>query len=351
MNRFHQLQELFDALRDLSPAERDSRLDAEEPEAALASAVRRLLQNHDSAAQPLEHQPWLSAALDSPLSADPDTVIGGFRIVHTIGTGGMGVVYLAEQAEPKRTVALKVIRQSALSSDLMRRFRFEASVLAQLKHPGIAHVYETGIDETHSAAGTQGRPYFAMEFVDGVPIHRYVKERSTREVLKVFALVCDAVEHAHQAGFIHRDLKPANILVDRSGQPKVLDFGVARAANPDWETETMVTHAGQLVGTLPYMSPEQVLGDPAKLDHRCDVFSLGVILYELLAQRLPLDLRGKSLLEASRAIVEEEPTHLSSLETNLRGDIATIVAKALERSPSTLPIRSRLGGRSPSPPP
>ncbi len=256
--------------------------------------------------------------------------IGRYAPVSVLGQGGMGTVYLAEQDNPKRMVALKVIRAGYLSPELMRRFGQESQVLARLQHPGIAQVYEAG-----TADDGQGHalPFFAMEFIKGVPLTDYATRQSlgTRDRLELVAKICDAVYHAHQKGVIHRDLKPGNILVDDTGQPKVLDFGIARATDSDIQQSTLQTDIGQLIGTVPYMSPEQVSGDPADLDTRSDVYALGVIAYEILAGRLPYDLQKKMIHEAARIIKEEEPTRLSSINRTLRGDVETIVAKALEK--------------------
>jgi len=259
--------------------------------------------------------------------------IGKYEVQRVLGEGGMGMVYLAQQDSPRRLVALKVIRPGALSENMLRRFEFEAHLLGRLQHSGIAQVYEAGMTQDE-----RGRPlpFFAMEFIKGVTLTEFADRRGlgTRERLELLARICDAVSHAHQKGIIHRDLKPGNILVDESGQPKILDFGVARATDADLKTTTMQTDVGQLIGTVPYMSPEQVSGDPAELDTRSDVYALGVIAYELLAGRLPHDLQKKMIHEAVRVIREDEPTRLSAINRTLRGDVETIVAKALEKDKS-----------------
>jgi len=256
--------------------------------------------------------------------------IGHYAILRVLGEGGMGTVYEAQQESPKRAVALKVIRAGYLAPALLRRFELESQVLGRLQHPGIAQVYEAGVVKDGRGGDL---PFFAMEFVKGVPLTDYAAQKclGTRERLELLARVCDAVYHAHQKGIIHRDLKPANIMVDESGQPKILDFGVARATDSDLQQTTMQTDVGAIIGTVPYMSPEQVGGDPDDLDTRSDVYALGVIAYELLAGRLPYDLQRKMIHEAARIIREEEPTRLSSINRTLRGDVETIVAKALEK--------------------
>jgi eukaryotic-like serine/threonine-protein kinase len=249
--------------------------------------------------------------------------IGRYRILRLLGEGAMGAVYEAEQDLPHRTVALKLIRAGYARAEMLRRFENEAQALGRLQHPGIAQIYEAGRE------GNQ--PYFAMELVHGETLLAYCEHRklSTRQRLELVAKICDAVQHAHQRGLIHRDLKPANILVEESGQPRILDFGVARLTDSDAQA-TRETNIGQLVGTLAYMSPEQVLGDPEEIDTRSDVYALGVILYELLAGQGPYVL-GPQLPEVVRTIREEEPTSLSSVNRTYRGDIETIVGKALEK--------------------
>ncbi|HVG55928.1 MAG TPA: serine/threonine-protein kinase [Vicinamibacterales bacterium] len=253
--------------------------------------------------------------------------IGRYRIVRLIGEGGMGAVYEAEQDQPRRTVALKVIKPGLAGPELLRRFAQEAQALGRLQHPGIAQIYDAGTADT----GFGSQPYFAMEFIRGASLREYADSRrlGLRERLELMVKICDAVHHAHQRGLIHRDLKPGNIIVDEAGQPKILDFGVARVTDSDTQV-TLQTDVGQLVGTLNYMSPEQVLADPLDIDTRSDVYALGVILYELLSGRLPYQI-SKRLHEAMQTIREEDPSRLSTIDRRYRGDIETIAAKALEK--------------------
>ena len=254
--------------------------------------------------------------------------IGHYRVLGLIGRGGMGVVYEAEQERPRRIVALKVIRPGLTSPTLLRRFEQESEVLGRLQHPGIAQVFEAGTAD----AGDGPQPFFAMERVVGRTLGVYADEErlTTRQRLELLAQICDAVHHAHRKGVVHRDLKPGNILVDETGQPKVLDFGVAHVTESDIQA-TMQTDVGQIVGTLRYMSPEQVSGDPSQLDTRSDVYTLGVILYEMLAARPPYLVQGKALPEALRVIREEEAPRLGVIDRAFRGDIETIAAQALEK--------------------
>src|SRR5262249_38256380 len=208
--------------------------------------------------------------------------VGRYRVVRVLGEGGMGTVYEAEQDNPRRTVALKVIRAGSASDSLLKRFDREAQILGRLHHPGIAQVYDAGLAEG-------GQPYFAMELVHGVPLDQYARDHALDPPaqLELAARVCDAVQHAHERGVIHRDLKPANILVEASGQPKVLDFGVARAADVGLTAGGGRTEAGQLLGTLGYMSPEQASRGPSAPRAPGDGYALGVSLAGRLAHRAP----------------------------------------------------------------
>jgi tetratricopeptide (TPR) repeat protein/tRNA A-37 threonylcarbamoyl transferase component Bud32 len=267
----------------------------------------------------------LPAAPAAPRSGD---VIAGYRLVRELGEGGMGIVYEAEQDSPKRRVALKLIRPGLASRRTLRRFEHEAEVLGRLQHPGIAQIFAAGTFDS----GHGSQPFFAMELVAGRSLlqHAVAAGLGVRARLALFVAVCEAVHHAHQKGILHRDLKPSNVLVDERGQPKVLDFGVARVLEAGVERGTLDTLSGQMVGTLPYMSPEQVSGS-ADLDLRSDVYTLGVVLYELLTGRLPYRPHGEAMHERARAILEQPPLPLAATDRGLGGDLETIVGTALEK--------------------
>jgi serine/threonine protein kinase len=262
------------------------------------------------------------------------TRIGHYRILpdQILGEGGMGVVYTAEQASPKRLVALKVIRPILGHAALLHRFAKEAEILGRLEHPGIARIYEAGTAD----AGAGPQPFFAMELIKGPLLLDFVEQKklTLNERIALLAQICDAVQYAHEHGVIHRDLKPSNIMVDPTGQPKILDFGVARATDSDVQSATMQTDTGQIVGTIQYMSPEQAVGDTRAIDQRSDVYALGVIAYELLGGKVPYDLTRKSLYEAVRVVREVEPPRLGKLDRKFHGDLETIVGKAMEKEKS-----------------
>ena len=280
------------------------------------------------------HVAGLTEFLASPAPAaadlEPGARLGDVTIVRLVGEGGMGRVYEGLQGMPCRTVAVKMIRPGVLSPAAARRFEHEAQILGRLTHPGIARIYSVGMQPL--AGGTV--PYFVMEYVEeGKSITEFATARGLgmRDRVALFREACQAVSHGHQKGVIHRDLKPGNILVDAAGHPKVIDFGVARSTDADVARTTMLTDVGQLVGTLQYMSPEQFDGEVDEIDVRADVYALGVVLYELLAGKPPYDIAKRPVYEAARIVHDTEPRSLATVNPKLRGDVATIVAKCLEK--------------------
>src|SRR5262245_28893409 len=284
----------------------------------------------------------------------PGRVVGNYKLLQQVGEGGFGVVYMAEQAKPvQRIVALKIIKPGMDSRQVIARFEAERQALAMMDHPNIAKVFDAGTTET-------GRPYFVMELVRGMPITKYCDENhlSLRERLELMLPVCHAVQHAHQKGVIHRDIKPTNVLVaefDDDAVPKIIDFGVAKATAQRLTERTMFTEFGQVVGTVEYMSPEQAKFNQLDIDTRSDIYSLGVLLYELLTGTTPFErkrLKEAAIDEVLRIIREKEPprpsTKLSASETlpsvaarrhsepsrlcrEVRGELDWIVMRSLEK--------------------
>lgn len=254
--------------------------------------------------------------------------IGKYRLVRVIAEGAMAAVYEARQMDPDRAVAIKLFRTNMTVLDAHQRFRREAQALARLQHPNIARIYEASVQQSPDG---RAMPYIAMEFVDGLPLAEHARRHqlSRGQRIDLLIKVAQAVHAAHQQAVIHRDLKPANVLVDKTGEPKVLDFGIARIVGEDLETYTWQTTAGVLLGTPGYMSPEQASGLPHTVDVRSDVWSLGVMLHELLVDRLPIDVRSGSISEVLRRIEQAQPPPISSGDPTLRGDLETIVATAL----------------------
>jgi serine/threonine protein kinase len=350
------VRQLFNVASALPEAERDTFLErACSDDAEVRAKVVRLLagwellgQSPDaselsvfgSAAPTLATDPaQVSRAVgrnDSPFPTDSTDhqpfprEIGTYTLLRRIGTGGMGTVYEALQAHPQRHVALKLIRPDRTSEELIRRFSIEVQALGRLRHSGIARIYDGGTADTDSGK----QPFFVMELVDGLPLDEYVSSHNVgiRECVALMVQVAEAVHHAHQQDVIHRDLKPANILVDETGQPKILDFGVARMVGTERPSAALVTgtQVGALLGTLPYMSPEQTEGDPDHFDQRSDVYALGVITYKLLAGRLPYQFSG-GFIETISIIQETTPDRLGDIDKRLRGDPETVIGKALAK--------------------
>lgn len=325
--------ELFQAVFDLEPEARTEYLDkacAGNP--ALRARVEELLEADEKAEgfleSPLQVAMLLAEAKD-PAAALVGQTIGTYRIRRIIASGGMGTVYEAQQERPRRRVALKVLKAGLASRQLLQRFAHEAEILGRLRHPGIAQIFEADVDRQRG-----NLPFFVMEYVPGAKtITAFAEDNdlTIRQKLDLFVTVCDTIHFGHQHGVIHRDLKPGNILVDEESRTRVIDFGVARVTDADMTLLSRQTDAGQIVGTLRYMSPEQCEGDSTQVDIRCDVYALGVVLYELLTGELPYDVTTPSPFDIPRVIREEEPRRLSSINTALRGDVDAIVLKALEK--------------------
>ena len=341
-----------------APNEREAYLQAACGEdAALLARVRTLLKAREVRDSFLESAPWDPAVIldTSPVTERPGTTIGRYKLLEKIGEGGMAVVYMAEQEQPiRRKVALKIIKLGMDTRQVIARFEAERQALALMDHPSIAKVLDAGATET-------GRPYFVMELVTGVSITEYCDRNSlgTKDRLALFLQVCNAVQHAHQKGIIHRDIKPSNVMVthhDGKPVPKVIDFGIAKATNQKLTEKTLFTRYAHIIGTPAYMSPEQAELSDLDIDTRSDIYSLGVLLYELLTGTTPFteeELRNAGYIEMQRIIREQEPakpsTKLSTLGETLgdvakhrgatpdllrkaiRGDLDWIVMKALEK--------------------
>ncbi len=328
--RHQQIKQLFVNARELPAGERDALLDREcagDPE--LRREVDELL-GLDVADDFLEQ----GRATQAWVSGERSQQIGRYKLLQPIGEGGFGTVFMAEQLEPiRRRVALKLIKPGMDSRLVVARFEAERQALALMDHPNIAKVYDAGSTE-------DGRPYFVMELVHGIPITEYsdANTLTARERLGLFTAVCAAVQHAHQKGVIHRDLKPSNVLVtlrDGTPVPKVIDFGIAKALNGPLTERTLFTEFRQMIGTPAYMSPEQAETSELGADTRSDIYSLGVLLYELLTGTTPLDIRGLAYAEIQRTIREVDPPRPSARLSSLGGAL-TSVAEHRRVDPSSL---------------
>ncbi|WP_255120249.1 protein kinase domain-containing protein [Synechococcus sp. Cruz CV-v-12] len=329
--------EAFERALPLPPAERGEFLRSCFPgDPAAQAEVAGLLGHHDHGSSAVATAAGLDAA-GSALAQDQGVeretlglpaLRGEYRIVRTIGEGGMGIVFEAEQAFPRRRVAVKAMRPGFASRGMLRRFRNEAEFLGKLQHPNIAQIYEAGVAGTDA----EDQAYFVMELVRGdtLLVHCRAAGLSWREKWELLLKVCDAIQHAHQRGVIHRDLKPANILVDEKNNPKVVDFGIARAAELDSDRSN-ATREGQLIGTPSYMSPEQLLDGDASA--ASDIYALGVIAYELFTGRLPFDLSNIPIARGAALVGSTDAPMASQFDRSLRGDAETIIAKAMAKEP------------------
>jgi serine/threonine protein kinase len=330
----------FAALGKGSPEELAAYLDAAcGQDQELRQHVERLLRTHPQVGSFLQGPaPALPATIDpQPLAEQPGTRIGPYKLLQQIGEGGMGVVYMAEQEQPlRRRVALKIVKPGMDTAQVIARFEAERQALALMDHQNIAKVFDAGATDS-------GRPYFVMELVHGVPITQYcdANKLSPRQRLELFVPVCQALQHAHQKGIIHRDLKPSNVLVtlhDGRPVPKVIDFGVAKATEQRLTDKTLFTQYGTMVGTLEYMAPEQAELSGLGVDTRSDIYSLGVLLYELLTGTTPLErrrLREAAYDEVLRLIREEEPPR-PSLRISTSGERLATISAARGTEPALL---------------
>ncbi|MCL4220072.1 MAG: serine/threonine protein kinase [Phycisphaerales bacterium] len=265
---------------------------------------------------------------------DP-TRIGGYEVVARLGAGGMGIVYLAEHTQTRKVAAVKMLRPGLESESAARRFEQEIDILRRLDHPNIARIYEAGTAEHAGAA----RAWYAMEYVAGRHIIRHsdINALKAEKRLSMVGMVCGALAHAHERGVLHRDIKPHNILVEMPGTPKLMDFGVARLTQSD--KTTMHTQIGQVLGTVQYMSPEQIRGNHDQLDARTDIYALGVVLYELLCGRLPYPHDGRDTPALLRAMREGNPTPPRQANAELSEEVERVILTAMTQDP---------GGRYPS---
>ena len=313
-----------------SDTQREAYLERACPDEGLRREVAALIRAHDSPDSLIIQSDQAETLETRPLLERPGTEIGRYKLLQQIGEGGMGIVFMAEQTEPvRRKVALKIIKLGMDTKSVVARFEAERQALALMDHPNIAKVFDAGSTDT-------GRPYFVMELVKGVPISTYCDKNqlTTKDRLQLFIQVCQSIQHAHQKGVIHRDIKPSNILVtlhDGNPVPKVIDFGIAKATNQRLTEKTLFTNFAQMIGTPAYMSPEQAEMSGLDIDTRTDVYSLGVLLYELLTGTTPFpekELLSRGYGEMQRIIAEQEPERPSLRMSTLVGEQQSIVTKS-----------------------
>ncbi len=326
---WEQLWDLFHAALDVPDDQRRAFVEAQAADdSALRDEVLELLSAHSEDAQATLMRRGFDAIENLDAASLVGETIGPYKLTSVLGEGGMGIVYLAEQPRLERQVALKLIRLGMDTRQVVARFESERQALAKMNHPNVAQVIDAGATDS-------GRPFFVMEYIDGLPITEFCDKQclNTEERLRLFLDVCAGVQHAHQKGIVHRDLKPTNVLVaqeDGKPTPKIIDFGIAKATAQRATEETLFTQIGMLIGTPEYMSPEQAGLSERDIDTRTDVYSLGVLLFELLVGALPFDakeLRRAGYDEIRRRIMQDEPTRPSARLTTLNANVEDLAAK------------------------
>lgn len=359
-DRYQRINDILDQVIDLEPDAQEEAIinlcsQPNNNDETIESDVRRMLKADSDFQSTLNDQPFMSTqAIDSARSelddllndpnfnTDPNSEldpnlpesIAGYTIIREIGRGGMGVVYECQQENPKRRVAIKLVESILRADTLNKRLAAESHIQGQLQHPAIARVYDAGV----TVAGHTKCPYFVMELINGSPLHTHAHDQRLdhRAKVQLMSKVCEGMKHAHERHIIHRDLKPDNILVEPEGQPKILDFGIARFIDDSTLIATTMhsmTGEGQVLGTLAYMAPEQLSGKANQTDTRSDVFSLGAILYELLAGHPPFQLEGMSLSTAFRTVELDDPISIRAIDTEIDKDLETIVMRCLSKEP------------------
>lgn len=339
MSRSHflRVKSLFRQVLDVDPELRDAFVREHCDDEQTRRDLCALLDAHETAAQFLETPLQSPSPETEPVSTDADrlagSVIGDFQLVNVVGAGGHATVYRAIQQQPRRDVALKLMHRRLADAAWVQRFRDESDILARLDHPGIAKVYASGQFDDFG----ERRNWIAMEWIDGSPLDRFVEQVNfnVRQKLILIRQICLAAAHAHAKGIVHRDLKPSNILVtgsDAHARPVIVDFGIARVMDRS-ESDRSLTADGTVLGTLTHMSPEQLVGEIDRVSAASDVYALGVIGYELLAGRPPLEMKRGSLRDVIERGVNEDPMLLGRIDRQFRGDVEAIFATALQKDP------------------
>ncbi|MHC4946070.1 MAG: serine/threonine protein kinase [Planctomycetota bacterium] len=341
IERWSRIKEIFRAVIAQNPEERALFLDekcGEEPE--LRAEIESLIEADSGAGDFMALPAVCSVSSHETGECFLGACIGPYRLVRVISCEGMGIMYEAIQDDPCRHVCIKVMKEGLSSDQAQRRFENDTPIFERLRHRGIVHVIEadTFIPEKDTGQESSGPlPYFVTEYIsDVLPITTYAwnNKLSIRKRIQLFLEACEAVQHGHQMGVIHGDLKPGNILVHSSGQVKIMHFGVVSIVGPDLRPFTRQTDACRLIGSLQYRSPEQCDADSKDLDSRSDIYSLGVVLYELLCEKVPYEAEYSAAFDAARLIREASPEKPSTINPALCGDVETILLRALEKERS-----------------